>query len=81
MRWHLQVAETATTCFISADRPNVSGLVLAGSADFKNELSTSDMFDQRLSGIVLAVVDVSYGETLPILHMQKLLPLNHQASM
>ena len=58
----LQVAETATTCFITADRPNVSGLVLAGSADFKNELSTSDMFDQRLSGIVLAVVDVSYGK-------------------
>lgn len=57
----LQVAETATTCFITADRPNVSGLVLAGSADFKNELSTSDMFDQRLSAIVLAVVDVSYG--------------------
>lgn len=61
----LQVAETATTCFITADRPNVSGLVLAGSADFKNELSTSDMFDQRLSGIVLAVVDVSYGKFPP----------------
>ena len=57
------MAETATTCFITADRPNVSGLVLAGSADFKNELSTSDMFDQRLSGIVLAVVDVSYGKS------------------
>ena len=38
------------------------GLVLAGSADFKTELSQSDMFDQRLQAVVLAVVDVSYGE-------------------
>ena len=56
-----QVAETATQFFITADRPNVSGLVLAGSADFKTELSQSDMFDQRLQSIVLSVVDVSYG--------------------
>ena len=57
----LQVAETATQFFISGDRPNVAGLVLAGSADFKNELNGSDMFDQRLGAVVLAVVDVSYG--------------------
>ena len=50
--------------FISGDRPNVAGLVLAGSAEFKNELSESDMFDQRLKAAVLAVVDVSYGERL-----------------
>ena len=60
----LQVAESATQFFIANDRPTVSGLVLAGSADFKTELSQSDMFDQRLQAIVLAVVDVSYG-TLP----------------
>ncbi len=47
--------------FISGDRPNVAGLVLAGSAEFKTELSDSDMFDQRLKAAVLAVVDVSYG--------------------
>ena len=41
-----KVAETAVTCFISNDRPNVAGLVLAGSADFKTELGQSDMFDQ-----------------------------------
>ncbi len=56
-----QVAETAVTIFISGDRPNVAGLVLAGSADFKTELSQSDMFDQRLQAAILAVVDVSYG--------------------
>jgi len=36
-------------------------LVLAGSADFKTELSQSDMFDPRLAGKVIKVVDVSYG--------------------
>lgn len=57
----LQVAELAVQFFISNDKPNVAGLVLAGSADFKNELSTSEMFDQRLQAVVVAVVDVSYG--------------------
>ena len=41
-----KVAETAVQMFITNDKPNVSGLVLAGSADFKTELSQSDMFDQ-----------------------------------
>ncbi|KAL4859576.1 Eukaryotic peptide chain release factor subunit 1-3 [Chlorella vulgaris] len=56
-----KVAELAVQFFITSDRPNVAGLVLAGSADFKTELSQSDMFDQRLQAVVLAVVDVSYG--------------------
>lgn len=57
-----QVAEMAVQFFITNDRPNVSGLVLAGSADFKTELSQSDIFDPRLQAVVLGVVDVSYGE-------------------
>mmetsp|Transcript_23569 Transcript_23569/g.66108 ORF Transcript_23569/g.66108 Transcript_23569/m.66108 type:complete len:265 (-) Transcript_23569:14-808(-) len=56
-----KVAELAVQMFITADKPNVSGLVLAGSADFKSELQTSDMFDQRLARIVIKMVDVSYG--------------------
>uniref|UniRef100_A0A7R9V1D5 eRF1/Pelota-like N-terminal domain-containing protein n=1 Tax=Chlamydomonas euryale TaxID=1486919 RepID=A0A7R9V1D5_9CHLO len=56
-----KVAEMAVQFFITNDRPNVSGLVLAGSADFKTELSQSDLFDQRLQAVVLGVVDVSYG--------------------
>ena len=40
-----KVAETAVQMFITNDRPNIAGLVLAGSADFKTELSQSDMFD------------------------------------
>lgn len=57
-----QVAEQTTQYFITNDRPNVAGLVLAGSADFKTELGQSDMFDQRLKAIILLTVDVSYGE-------------------
>lgn len=43
-----KVAEVAVQLFITNDKPNVAGLVLAGSADFKTELSQSDMFDQVL---------------------------------
>jgi len=56
-----KVAETAVTLFLSNDKANVSGLILAGSADFKTELSQSDMFDQRLQAKIIKLVDVSYG--------------------
>lgn len=56
-----KVAETAVQMFITNDKINVTGLVIAGSADFKSELSLSDMFDQRLQTKILKVVDVSYG--------------------
>lgn len=57
-----KVAELATQLFVpDGQKPNVQGLVLAGSADFKSELMRSDLFDQRLSKIVLKMVDVSYG--------------------
>jgi len=39
----------------------VAGIILAGSADFKNDLNQSDMFDNRLQSKVIKVVDVSYG--------------------
>lgn len=56
-----KVAEVAVQLFISNDKPNIAGLVLAGSADFKTELSQSDMFDPRLQGKIIKIVDVSYG--------------------
>lgn len=56
-----KVAENAVLQFISNDKPNVSGLILAGSAAFKTDLLNADMFDQRLKNIVVKVVDVSYG--------------------
>jgi len=56
-----KVAELAVQHFITNDKVNVTGLVLAGSADFKTELSQSDIFDPRLAAKVIKIVDVSYG--------------------
>lgn len=57
-----KVAEMATQLFVpDGQRPNVQGIVLAGSADFKTELMRSDLFDPRLQKIVIKMVDVSYG--------------------
>ncbi|CAI5988232.1 unnamed protein product [Closterium sp. NIES-65] len=58
-----KTAELAVQFFINpqTSQINVSGLVLAGAAEFKTELSQSDMFDQRLQSKILNVVDVSYG--------------------
>jgi len=56
-----KVAEFATQLFITDNKPNINGLILAGSADFKIELSKSDLFDPRLQRIVLKLVDVAYS--------------------
>jgi peptide chain release factor subunit 1 len=56
-----KVAEFATQFFITDNRCNCVGLVMAGSADFKNELMSSDLFDPRLLKHVVKTVDVSYG--------------------
>jgi len=56
-----KVAEVAVQMFIQNDVPNVQGIILAGSAEFKVQLSQSDFFDPRLLDVVLATVDVSYG--------------------
>lgn len=59
-----KVAELAVQHFISADKVNVSGLILAGSADFKSELAQSELFDQRLQVKIIKVVDISHGGDL-----------------
>ena len=56
-----KTAEQCTQMFITNDKPNVAGLILAGSADFKTVLSESELFDPRLKAVVLNIVDVSYG--------------------
>jgi peptide chain release factor subunit 1 len=57
-----KVAEQMSTLFITNAKPNVAGLILAGSAEFKNDLAKSDLFDQRLRPLILKIVDVSYGD-------------------
>lgn len=54
-------AEMAVQYFITDNKCNVTGIVLAGSADFKTDLLQSDMFDPRLAKAVIKTVDVSYG--------------------
>lgn len=51
----------AANCFITDNKCNVQGLILAGSADFKNDLSSTNMFDPRLQAEIIAIVDVCYG--------------------
>ena len=70
-----KVAETAVQLFISNDKPNISGMILAGSADFKTELSQSDMFDPRLQGKIIKLVDVSYGGKFLVLFFKDFVSL------
>jgi len=56
-----KVAEYATQYFITDNKCNVKGIIIGGSADFKTELSKSDLFDGRLQEKVLQIVDVAYG--------------------
>lgn len=56
-----KVAEESVRMFIVNDKVIVSGLILAGSAEFKVVLSESDMFDGRLKAKIIKIVDVSYG--------------------
>lgn len=60
-----KVSEMATFYFIdqTTNKCNVTGLVLAGSADFKNEVYKSNLFDPRLHSAVIEILDVSYGMT------------------
>jgi peptide chain release factor subunit 1 len=57
----VKIAELSNNLFLSNDKINVSGLILAGSADFKNVLSANDVFDARLQIKILAIVDIAYG--------------------
>jgi|EP00927_Polykrikos_kofoidii_P073714 peptide chain release factor subunit 1 len=58
-----KVGEMATQMFINVDRPNITGLIVAGSAEFKHDLTTNqDLFDPRLRNILIPpLLDVSYG--------------------
>ena len=55
-----KVAETAAQLFLTNDKANVSGLIMAGSADFKTELGQSDMFDQRLQAKIDLILNTLY---------------------
>ena len=54
-------AELSIKQFITDNKCNVKGLVLAGSAEFKDDLFSSDLFDHRLLKNVIKKISVSYG--------------------
>jgi peptide chain release factor subunit 1 len=56
-----KVAELATQFFITSDKANIAGLVLAGSAEFKQQLTSTELLDPRLAAIIVKVVDIAYG--------------------
>merc|ERR1719215_2275284 len=59
-----KVAELATQLFVpNGQTPNIQGLFIGGSAEFKQQLTTdTDLFDQRLAAILVPpLLDISYG--------------------
>jgi peptide chain release factor subunit 1 len=56
-----KVCEEVKKTFITANKPNVDGLVMGGYADFKTKVYENNVFDGRLKPIVIKVVDISYG--------------------
>lgn len=56
-----KVCETATTVFITDNVPNVAGLIVAGSAELKNNIVDDDLFDERLKKVVIKTLDITYG--------------------
>ena len=54
-------AEMAIECFITDNKCNVKGLIVAGSAQFKEVLVDSSIFSPILKDKILKVYDISYG--------------------
>ena len=53
--------EMAVTHFITDEKCNVKGLIMAGSAEFKDVLASCDTLDPRLRTNIIARIDVPYG--------------------
>ena len=56
-----KVTELVVHHFIKNDIVSVKGLILAGSAEFKNDLSNSDLLDSRIKSKIIKIVDIAYG--------------------
>jgi peptide chain release factor subunit 1 len=51
----------AKECFLKDNVVTVEGIIIAGSADLKTELCSSDLLDPRLQSKLLKVVDCEHG--------------------
>mmetsp|Transcript_9199 Transcript_9199/g.14542 ORF Transcript_9199/g.14542 Transcript_9199/m.14542 type:complete len:394 (+) Transcript_9199:87-1268(+) len=56
-----KVSELAVQSFLHDNNTDVSGIILAGSAEFKNELLASNYFDIRVTRKIISVIDVANG--------------------
>jgi peptide chain release factor subunit 1 len=56
-----KVCEEANKVFISDNKANVEGIVLAGYADFKSNVFDCAVLDPRLKNVVIKLVDIAYG--------------------
>lgn len=57
----VKIAELSVKHFITDDKINVSALIVAGSAEFKQQLTTKDFLDPRLQNKIISVLDIAYG--------------------
>lgn len=56
----VKVSEAAKRCFISNGVANVTGIILAGCAQLKNELQSSELLGDKLKNKVMAIFDIAY---------------------
>jgi peptide chain release factor subunit 1 len=56
----LKVSEGATQVFTKANVPTVTGIILAGNAEFKEALWYSEHFNPILKNIVVKIVDIQH---------------------
>eukprot|EP01100_Stratorugosa_tubuloviscum_P012582 TRINITY_DN6012_c0_g1_i1.p1 TRINITY_DN6012_c0_g1~~TRINITY_DN6012_c0_g1_i1.p1 ORF type:complete len:436 (+),score=216.07 TRINITY_DN6012_c0_g1_i1:159-1466(+) len=56
-----KITELAVQMYITNEKVNVTGIILAGMGDFKSELASTDMLDGRIKEKIIKIVDVSYG--------------------
>lgn len=59
----MKVVELTSKFFIDSqtNKLNVKGLIIAGSADFKDQLVSQKILDPRIQAGIITVVDVAYG--------------------
>ena len=57
-----KIAEISLQHFIpDGQKPTIQGLIIGGSSEFKNELNSSELLDERLRIKLYQVIDLSYG--------------------
>lgn len=60
----VKVGEFTNKYFLSNEKVNVEGVIIAGSAEFKEVFYKSDLYDPRIKKVVLSVMDLSYGSIM-----------------